>query len=1070
MDLLTQAYRNNWTLYEQALRGSVSTPHWDLCVLTAANERQARAYEMQLAERQDMGVLPPRTKWMVVPDVGGVRIGSGGATLHVLLRVMGALEPGSTPGEDPAGEAARILQGRRVLVIHSGGDSKRLPHYSAFGKLFARVPHELPDGRASTLFDEFLVSLTGVPFQMYEGVVVASGDVLLMFDHMQLDFGRQGIVGVGMRVSEDVGTRHGVFVADRNTGRVRRFLHKPDVARMEQEGALDGEGRVDVDTGIVWMDPQTAGRWGALADPGEGWIASPEGMLGRLMSEGTAVNLYGDFLGAMALEVEKGAYMSDTSDGPATERLQGIRTRIWDVLRGTPFTMQSLRPARFLHFGSTAEYRNVMGSSESRFPEYPFRIPHSAFRTPGGASQVLCSIEDGCCLPGVAGISSRVGGEGVRIGAGSVVEDCDLRGPIEVGEGAVLACLRHHGAELVSVGPDLVVHPLPVKMEGGTEGIVSRVYGVLDNPKVPLSDPEATFLNRPWGAWLDAAGASKELLWGDAPPEACTLWNARLYPVASDPWASWRAVAWMQRPEEADEEQTGPWRRARRLSLEESYLWADLERVIADGRVLEDQIRVDRFLHALREEQFSEDAALRLGKRPAIIQRRIERVITMLESGHLPDVNPQSTIRTPQSLFRMRAWKSAADALRRIAGQDGGELVRIDELEEKAFGTLAELIRSQVAPETKIGVGGAVEGHSVSRVESCTVVAEAAARVDFGGGWSDTPPHSIEQGGTVLNAAVQLNGRRPIHVEAEFTDRPGFCLESVDLDVQRRLDRPEELLSYRDPSDPLGLHKAAVVLSGLHEDVGRGLRLSTEVAIPKGSGLGTSSIIAGALLAALNRLKGADAEPEVLFDQVLCLEQMVTTGGGWQDQVGGLVGGIKLVTTEPGLPQKLTWTSVPLCEELKERFVLIYTGQRRLAKGILRAIMARYISRDPEVVGILKEIQEIAVAMRDALLDRDMATFGELMNRHWEANKVLDPGSTNPFIDRLFEQFGPYILGGKLVGAGGGGFAEVVARDGDAARELARMLERTYPDSDVRVWPCRVVEEGLVVGEADDGR
>ena len=115
----------------------------------------------------------------------------------------------------------------------------------------------------------------------------------------------------------------------------------------------------------------------------------------------------------------------------------------------------------------------------------------------------------------------------------------------------------------------------------------------------------------------------------------------------------------------------------------------------------------------------------------------------------------------------------------------------------------------------------------------------------------------------------------------------------------------------------------------------------------------------------------------------------------------------------------------------------MYTGQRRSAKGILRTIMGRYMSRDPVVVGILREIQDIALAMRDALLDGDLDTFGELMTRHWEANKVMDPGSTNPFIDRLFEQFQPYIVGGKLVGAGGGGFAEVIAKDGEAVGELA---------------------------------
>ena len=84
----------------------------------------------------------------------------------------------------------------RVLIIHSGGDSKRLPHCSAMGKLFARVPRRLPDGRASTVFDEFLISLSGLAAELPPGVLVASGDVLLVFDHLQLAFQRGGVIGV----------------------------------------------------------------------------------------------------------------------------------------------------------------------------------------------------------------------------------------------------------------------------------------------------------------------------------------------------------------------------------------------------------------------------------------------------------------------------------------------------------------------------------------------------------------------------------------------------------------------------------------------------------------------------------------------------------------------------------------------------------------------------------------------------------------------------------------------------------------------------------------------------------
>ncbi|MFH1609769.1 MAG: L-fucokinase, partial [Candidatus Bipolaricaulota bacterium] len=979
MNPLTQANRTNWALYEQALRGSPTLPHWDLGVLTAANERQARAYELQLAERREMGVLPPATQWRVVPDPEGVRIGSGGATLHALLAVLRTLGSDSDPGEDPARTAARRLRGRRVLVLHSGGDSKRLPHYSAFGKLFAHVPHELPDGRASTLFDEFVVALSGVPFRMHEGVLVASGDVLLRFDHTQLDLGRQGVVGVGMRVSADVGTGHGVFVTDRDTGRVRRFLHKPRVERMEASGALDGEGRVDVDTGMVWLDPEAAGQWAALAEPGRGWVVSPEGLLGQLVAEGTAVNLYGDFLGALPAEVDRAAYLSDESDGPATSALGEVRERIWDRLRGSPFFMQSLRPAQFLHFGSTAEYREVMTTEGQRGRGEVTSPLQSEIRNPTSGAVVMSSVQTTPPLSGVAVMGSRIGGEGIRIGSGSVVEDCDLRGPLEVGRGCILAGVRHPGADehetheqtpFVSFVPFVVVHRLPVRTVAGAFGVVHRLYGVSDNPKLPVGDPAATFLNRPWGEWLEAAGVSEEDLWGDVPAEDRTLWTARLYPVEEDGWMSWRRGVWMQEPERASEEEKARWRSADRWSLEESYRRADLERVIAEARDLEDAIRVERFLDDLRAERFSGDAAGRLGTRPALVRRRVERIVSMLEEASKSEVRSADVALCPMlyalcptphadALFRMRVWKALADVLARGAGEDAELRARADALEERAFGRLAELIETEVKAKGKVEVKRGRGERSQPKPQPPSVLVEAPARVDFGGGWSDTPPHSLERGGTVLNAAVALRGRLPIRVEAAFTDEPGILLESADLGVRRRVEGPEELLDYRDPSDPLALHKAALVLSGLHEGADHGLRVRTEIAIPKGSGLGTSSIMAGAVLAALNRLMGRDLGMEDLFDQVLCLEQMLTTGGGWQDQVGGLVGGIKLVTTEPGVPQELRWTSVPVCEALRERLVLVYTGQRRLAKGILRAILGRYMSRDPVVGGILREIQEI---------------------------------------------------------------------------------------------------------------
>ena len=91
---------------------------------------------------------------------------------------------------------------------------------------------------------------------------------------------------------------------------------------------------------------------------------------------------------------------------------------------------------------------------------------------------------------------------------------------------------------------------------------------------------------------------------------------------------------------------------------------------------------------------------------------------------------------------------------------------------------------------------------------------------------------------------------------------------------------------------------------------------------------------------------------------------MLTTGGGWQDQVGGLTGGIKLVSTPPGLPQRITVTPVQLsadvAAQLEKRLLLVYTGQRRLAKNLLRTVMAPCMACDPEMTWIQGQIARLA--------------------------------------------------------------------------------------------------------------
>lgn len=149
---LSQAYKDCWDDYNRSLKLR-SFPRWDYVILTASNEQQAEGFRKQIADRQNF--LPRGTKFIAIPDRDGRRVGSGGATLEVLRYLH---------------EQEGSFDSLRVLVIHSGGDSKRVPQYSALGKLFSPVPHELPNGRSSTLFDEFMICMSSVPSRIREGM------------------------------------------------------------------------------------------------------------------------------------------------------------------------------------------------------------------------------------------------------------------------------------------------------------------------------------------------------------------------------------------------------------------------------------------------------------------------------------------------------------------------------------------------------------------------------------------------------------------------------------------------------------------------------------------------------------------------------------------------------------------------------------------------------------------------------------------------------------------------------------------------------------------------------------
>ena len=221
------------------------------------------------------------------------------------------------------------------------------------------------------------------------------------------------------------------------------------------------------------------------------------------------------------------------------------------------------------------------------------------------------------------------------------------------------------------------------------------------------------------------------------------------------------------------------------------------------------------------------------------------------------------------------------------------------------------------------------------------------------------------------------------------------------------------------------------------------------------------------MLRALGEVQGSPQDDAELSRQTLELEQLMTTGGGWQDQMGAIAPGVKLVSTEPGAEQRPRVDVLPLAPQdratLEAHLVVAYTGHHRLARNILREVVMRYLGRDPLAMQALYQLRAVAGQLARAITALDLERFGMLVNQAWLLNKTLDPQTSYPAVERLFSALAPHVYGAKLVGAGGGEFLVAVTRRPDGGELVADLMARDREFAYGYVVPHRLWDDGLRV-------
>ena len=1008
---LRQSYMDAWEDYQRSIRKR-SFAQWDYIVLTASNEEQANAFQSQITYRQNKNVLPCKTKYLVLPDPDGKRVGSGGATLQVLRKLV--------EQEDIAGD----FHNKRILVIHSGGDSKRVPQYSVCGKLFSPVPRELPDGRASTLFDEFLIGMAGVPSRFREGMLVLSGDVLLLFNPLQIDAQFHGAAAISMKSPVDVGKDHGVFL---NNGKdyVKKFLHKQSVETLEKLGAVNAHGNVDLDTGAVLFDVNLMNALLSLVQT-DGKIDAEK--YARFVNEKSRISLYGDFLYPLAEDSTLEQYYEEQPEGTFCEELTECRTRIWEALHLFGMKLICLSPAEFIHFGTTRELLALLTDEMADY-EYLDWKP-MVFTNYKSDKKVQVAVHNA--------LIERT----VQLADKCYVENSWLRGNTVLEEGCVISQLELKDVTV----PSMVLHGVELKRENGGKRYIVRVYGIKDNPKKTLEE-RGSFLAGDLQSFINLNNLKTEDIWES---EDHSLWKAKLYPVAEsqEKAVSWALLLHRISSEKADEAKVAEWKSLKRYSLEESFQMADASVLVPWEEKMENRILIERFLNRLRAGEHYVDSLKTFG-----ITELNEKQFDMLMELAEKELPFEEKIRVLYSISRSMKFMK-----KNFHG------ISYDQVEQKCFATIQqEIFKASNVNQVK-----------KYKIAEDQVKVSLPVRVNWGGGWTDTPPYCNEKGGVVLNAAILLNGQEPIEVELRKLSEKYIEFASLDLDAHGVVKTAAEIQDCHNPYDSFALHKAALIACGIIpmegeadlekilEEMGGGFYMSTCVkGVPKGSGLGTSSILSGACVRALGKFLGTTWSDSDVYELVLNLEQIMSTGGGWQDQVGGLTGGIKYITSRPGMKQKLKVEYLDLDEvtkkELQERFALIYTGQRRLARNLLRDVVGNYIGGKKESKEALEEMKHLAVMMRYELEQGDIDAFAELLNQHWEVSKKLDAGSTNTCIDQIFASCEDLIDGKFISGAGGGGFLQVILKKGVSKDRLRARLLDVYQDSGVDVWNVKFV-------------
>lgn len=922
-------------------------------------------------------------EWFCTSDPIGKKLGSGGGTTWLLE----ACSQKWAPEKD----FMQWLSEDKRILLHAGGQSRRLPGYAPSGKVLTPIPvfrwargQRLNQNLLSLQLPLYQRIMEKAPDSLH--TLIASGDVYIRSEKPLQEIPEADVVCYGLWVDPSLAKNHGVFVSSRQTpDKLDFMLQKPSVQEL---GNL-------MQTHLFLMD---IGIW-LLSDRAVELLRKRS----KQNEEYKYYDLYSDFGRALGEHPQL-----------IDEELQNLSVCILPLPGG-----------EFYHYGtsrellsSTVAIQNLV--NDQREIMHLKVKPHPAIFVQNALVDIELKAEN-----------SDVWIENSHVGKQWTLAHKHV----------ITGIPQNDWNITLPAGVCVDVVPM------GEKDYVARCYGFNDAFKGKLDSDDTLFMGEPVTKWLAERGLAVENIEHNEDLQA-----ARIFPVCSSVSDLGKIFRWMI-SDSSYEEGKELWLKARRISADEISAYANLRRLTQQRN----DYRAKNWPLLAKNHEKS-----------VFYQLNLQHAAEEFAANRLPMPEPLSDNVSLMTRINDHMFRSQLLQLQGLNGAEEGE---------KAFALLREGLTSTILKDK--------QNPHLNVYSDQIVWARSPVRIDLAGGWTDTPPFCLNDGGNVVNIAIELNGQPPLQSYIKPSKEYKIVLRSIDLGAMEVIHTYEELRDFAKVGSPFSIPKAALVLAGfqpgfsnenyssLEEQLrafGSGIEVTLLSAIPAGSGLGTSSILASTVLGAVADFCGLAWDKNEIGRRTLVLEQLLTTGGGWQDQYGGILQGVKLLQTHSGFEQcpLVRWLPDFMFTEpeYQKCHLLYYTGITRTAKNILAEIVRGMFLNSTEHLEMLNEMKAHAMDMFEAIQRGNFEDYGRLVAKTWAQNKKLDRGTNPESVESIIRKIDDYCLGYKLPGAGGGGYLYMVAKDSEAAARIKNILMDNPPNSCARFVDMRLSDKGLKVSRS----